>query len=67
MALRLSSSSSQFEDFRPQISVRIIALGVIVVLAVIGLWGSFYTVQTEEVGVVLRFGEYIKTVDPGLR
>ena len=28
---------------------------------------SFYTVEAEEQGVVLRFGRYIKTVDPGLR
>jgi membrane protease subunit HflK len=27
----------------------------------------FYTVQAESQGVVLRFGKYIKTVDPGLR
>ncbi|MHC4080929.1 MAG: FtsH protease activity modulator HflK [Planctomycetota bacterium] len=67
MALRLSSSSSQFEDFRLRIDARVIALVVIAVLAVVGLWGSFYTVRAEEVGVVLRFGKYIKTVEPGLR
>lgn len=37
----------------------------IVVLA--GLVTSFYTVQPESQGVVLRFGEYKKTVEPGLR
>jgi len=28
---------------------------------------SIYTVQAESQGVVLRFGKYVKTVDPGLR
>ena len=31
------------------------------------LWGSFYQVQPEEVGVVLRFGRFTRTTDPGLR
>ncbi len=67
MALRLSSPSSEFEDVLRRINVRAIVPAVIAVLAVIGLWGSFYTVQAEEVGVVLRFQKYIKTVEPGLR
>ena len=28
---------------------------------------SLYTIQAESQGVVLRFGKYVKTVDPGLR
>lgn len=36
-----------------------------VVLIIAGL-GSFYTVQVEEAGLVLRFGEHIETVEPGL-
>jgi modulator of FtsH protease HflK len=35
-------------------------------LAVIGLLTSVYTVGPEEVGVVVRFGKYERTVDPGL-
>ncbi|PAY18082.1 FtsH protease activity modulator HflK [Rhodopirellula sp. SM50] len=31
------------------------------------LFTSVYTVQAESQGVVLRFGRYVKTVDPGLR
>jgi membrane protease subunit HflK len=30
------------------------------------LQSSFYTIAPEEVGVVLRFGEYVRTTDPGL-
>ena len=32
-----------------------------------GLISSIYTVQAESQGVVLRFGSYLTTVDPGLR
>ncbi len=40
------------------------------VLAIVLLWGaftSFYTVPAESNGVVLRFGQYSKTVPPGLQ
>lgn len=32
-----------------------------------GLSGSFYTVEPDSVGVVLRFGKYVRTTQPGLR
>lgn len=39
-----------------------------VVLAVLALWlaSGFYQVQTNEQAVVLRFGKYVETTDPGL-
>ena len=42
-------------------------MGAIAALILIALFTMFYTVQAESQGVVLRFGKYIKTVDPGLR
>lgn len=41
--------------------------GAAALVLVLVAWTSFYTVQAESQGVVLRFGKYIKTVDPGLR
>ncbi len=38
----------------------------LVALAIL-VFTSIYTVQAESQGVVLRFGRYVKTVDPGLR
>ncbi|MGB6219672.1 FtsH protease activity modulator HflK [Haloferula sp.] len=35
-------------------------------LLLIGAWSSFYTIQAEEEGVVLRFGKYSDTVNSGL-
>ena len=44
---------------------------VIAVLAILllafAIYSSVYTVQAESQGIVLRFGKYVKTVDPGLR
>jgi membrane protease subunit HflK len=45
-----------------------IGIGIIVGLLVI-VWviSGFYTIREAERGVVLRFGEYVKQVEPGLR
>ena len=41
---------------------------VIAVLALVGLgaWTSYYTVPSDSVAVVQRFGKYLKEVPPGL-
>ncbi len=41
---------------------------VLIALAAIVLWGfsGFFRVETDEVGVVLRFGKYVREVQPGL-
>lgn len=44
-------------------NIKLIALGII---GAILLFSSFYTVEPEEVGVVQRFGEYVRTAEPGL-
>ena len=45
-----------------------IIIWVVVIVALLGgLLTSIYTVQAESRGVVLRFGKYLKTVEPGLR
>jgi membrane protease subunit HflK len=38
----------------------------LVVLVVVALLSSIYTIDPEEVGVVLRFGEFVRTSNPGL-
>jgi membrane protease subunit HflK len=44
------------------------ALRALLLLAVgvILFWGSFYQIGPEEVGVIRRFGAYVRTTDPGL-
>jgi membrane protease subunit HflK len=43
--------------------VRYLVMGVIAVVLVIT---SIFTVEPEEVGVILRFGKFVRTVNPGL-
>src|ERR1700682_5053334 len=50
----------------PRIPVRLIAGIFSIVLLIILVWTSYYTVQAESEGVVLRFGRFLKTVEPGL-
>ena len=55
------------ENLRPpNISGRSVKLGVILILLFIFFYTSWFTVSPEEVGVVLRFGKYTRTVNPGL-
>jgi membrane protease subunit HflK len=42
------------------------AVAALLVVSVVG-FSTLYQVQPEEVGVVLRFGRYVRTTDPGLR
>ena len=43
------------------------ALGAIVALpAIVLLWTSWFTVAPEEVGIVLRLGDFVRQADPGL-
>jgi membrane protease subunit HflK len=41
-------------------------LGIVVVIVLITAATSFYTVGTNERGIILRFGKYIKSTPPGL-
>lgn len=40
-----------------------IIIGVIVLVVA---FGSFFQIEPEELGVITRFGKYVRTVDPGL-
>ena len=48
----------------PRATVAAIIAGLVVVLTG---FSTLYQVQPEEVGVVLRFGRYVRTTEPGLR
>ncbi len=44
-------------------------LGIaLIVIGAIAIWGmsGFYRVQSEELGIVLRFGKYVRDAQPGL-
>jgi membrane protease subunit HflK len=50
----------------PNVPSNLIKLGVIGVFVLIFLFSSFFTISPEEVGVVLRFGKFSHTAEPGL-
>jgi membrane protease subunit HflK len=43
-----------------------VILLVIIILAGLGAWTAYYTVPSDSVAVVQRFGKYLKDVPPGL-
>lgn len=59
MAIRVGNS---YYDVRLQPVLILVA----VVLVVTGLFSMIYTVQAESQGLILRFGRYVNTVEPGL-
>ena len=50
----------------PPVSPRIIRFVVAALAAILLLTTTFYQVQPEAVGVVLRFGRFVRTTEPGL-
>jgi membrane protease subunit HflK len=50
----------------PRPPFRLIAVIAVAVAVLVVLWSSYYTVEAESEGVVLRFGKFLKTVEPGL-
>jgi len=46
--------------------VRRLAIGAVIALAALGAWSSWYTVPSDSVAIVQRFGKYSAEVPPGL-
>ncbi|RMG68666.1 MAG: FtsH protease activity modulator HflK [Nitrospirae bacterium] len=55
-----------FRKKRINIHPRAVLFLLLFLLLAVGGYSSFFTVAPEEVGVILRFGRYVRTVDPGL-
>jgi membrane protease subunit HflK len=45
---------------------RVIVIGLLVILGLVFVASMIFTIEPEEVGVVLRFGKYTRTASPGL-
>ncbi len=50
----------------PALGLSKVVFIVLVLLAFQGIYSSFYTIEPGEVGVILRFGKYTRTTQPGL-
>jgi len=62
--------ANQFGDFAkiklPPLKVKWIVTGIVVLVALYVLFSTFYSIRADEVGVILRFGRYVRTTQPGL-
>jgi membrane protease subunit HflK len=56
----------QFGRMLPGGSTRGVLIIALLVLAGVGAWSAYYTVASDSVAVVQRFGKYLKEVPPGL-
>jgi len=56
----------QFGRMLPGGSTRGTLIMALLVLAGVGAWSAYYTVPSDSVAVVQRFGKYLKEVPPGL-
>ena len=57
---------NRMNQFLPKGGPQGIILLVILVLVGFGAWTAYYTVPSDSVAVVQRFGKYLKNVPPGL-
>ena len=56
----------QLKQMMPSGGPRGVILLAVLVLAGLGIWTAYYTVPSDSVAVVQRFGKYLKDVQPGL-
>ena len=57
---------SQIKQIRPPAGSSGLIAILLIGLALFGIWTAYYTVPSDSVGVVQRFGKYLKEVPPGL-
>ena len=50
----------------PKISWRTAATALVALVALVAMTSTVYQIEPEEVGVILRFGKYSRTTNPGL-
>ena len=57
---------SRFKDYLPGSNSKgFLALGILIIVGFIA-WTSLYTIPSDSVAVIQRFGKYVKEVPPGL-
>lgn len=62
----MENQEFQFRPPSPQAFSRYMLIGIVVILLISVLTSSYYTVDTDEKGVVLRFGKFSRITEPGL-
>jgi len=62
----LRQARDRFKRILPSGGPRGVIVIIILVLAGLGAWTAYYTVPSDSVAVIQRFGKYLKNVQPGL-
>ena len=62
----MSNDFPNLEIKLPQIKKGVVKLVVVGVIILILLASSFYQIRPEEIGLILRFGKFVRTTEPGL-
>ncbi|MDH5467382.1 MAG: FtsH protease activity modulator HflK [Candidatus Aminicenantes bacterium] len=62
----MSNDFPSLEIKLPKIKAGVIKIIIVAVVVLILLFSSVYQLSPEEIGVILRFGRFVRTTDPGL-
>ncbi|MDH3282711.1 MAG: SPFH domain-containing protein, partial [Gammaproteobacteria bacterium] len=62
----IGQGQDRLKQIMPDGGSRTVILFALVAALLIGAWTSYYTVPSDSVAVVQRFGKYVKDVQPGL-
>jgi len=62
----MSNDFPSLEIKLPKIKTGIVKIIIVAVVVLILLFSSVYQISPEEIGVILRFGKFVRTTDPGL-
>ena len=62
----MSQNFPQMEFKLPKIPWNTVKIVLLVLVVVILLYGSIYQISPDEMGVILRFGKFVRTTNPGL-
>jgi membrane protease subunit HflK len=66
LEVRLREGQDRFRRILPGGGPRGVILLGLLAIAILGVWTAYYTVPSDSVAVVQRFGKYLKDVPPGL-
>jgi membrane protease subunit HflK len=62
----MANDFPQMEFKMPKINTGLLKIGIVGIVLLIVLATAFYQIGPEEMGVILRFGKFVRTTDPGL-
>ena len=62
----IGEGQERLKQMMPDGGSRTVTMFVVFAALLVGAWTAYYTVPSDSVAVVQRFGKYLKEVQPGL-